>query len=125
MESNAAINDYLEDAKERAVAAHSKGNKLGGMYLAMIAGMWNHTARRQPNPTPFENENNDLYLAFLWGNDASADAMRSNEREMAIRKKIEERKMKMAKNKNKPLKNPYTTPSEGVKKESIWNKKLW
>lgn len=125
MDDQQAITEYLDDMKDRAVTAHGKGNKLGGMYLAMIAGMWNHTARRPIKPTPFDSENNDLYLSYVWGNDASADAMRSNEREMAIRKKIEEQKMKMAKNKNKPLKNPYTNLNEPVKKESFWNKKLW
>lgn len=87
--------------------------------------MWNHTARRPAKPSPFEAEHNDLYLAFLWGNDASADAMRSNEREMAIRKKIEEQRKKMAKNKSAPLKDPYTTSYDTTKKESVWSKKLW
>jgi hypothetical protein len=125
MDNNEAINEFLEDSKERAVAVHNKGNRFGGMYLSMIAGMWNHTLRRPEKPNPFEGESNDLYLSFIWGNQASADAMRSNEREMAIRKKIEEAKAKQAKTKVKEFKNPYSTPKDGVKKASFWNKKLW
>lgn len=45
MNPNETINNYLEDAKERACAAHAKGNRWGAMYLAMIAGMWNHNCR--------------------------------------------------------------------------------
>lgn len=119
-----AVTDYLEEMKERAVNAHDKGNRFGSIYLSMIAGMWNHTARRPIKPNPFENENNDLYLAYIWGNEASADAMRSNEREMALRKKIEEAKAKAGKIKNKTIANPYTN-APSAKKESIWNKKLW
>jgi hypothetical protein len=123
MDNNEAIKQYLEDCKERAVNVHEKGNRFGAMYLAMIAGMWNHTARQPIKPNPFENSNNDLYLAFIWGNDASADAMRSNEREMAIRKKIDEAKAKAAKTKlkAKPIENPY----KADEKKSIWNTKLW
>lgn len=120
------INDFLQTFKERAVDAHSRGNRFGGMYLAMIAGMWNHTLRRPEKSNLFESSDNDLFKSYYWGNEASAAAMSSNEQEMAIRKKIEENKAKLKKKVVAPvLKIPMSKDIPQDEKDSIWTKRLW
>lgn len=72
--SVATINAYLNGLKDQAEACLEKGNHAGAAYMAMICGMWTHTAHR-PITSPFRNENN---IDFIYGYRASEDAMRMN-----------------------------------------------
>lgn len=106
MDANQQLKDFLEIYKERAEDTYKKGNKHGGMYLAMIAGMWANTCRLPRVPNLFADGETELYMWYIYGHDANEDAIRSNEKEMALRKKMEENKAKNA-------------------KKSIWKGKLW
>lgn len=119
MDANQQLKDFLDAYKERAEDAYQRGNKYGGMYLAMIAGMWANTCRLPRDPNIFANSENELYMWYIYGHDANEDAIRSNEKEMELRKKMEEIKAKNAK-KNKDTKS--SSPSD---KKSIWKTNLW
>lgn len=91
------IRDILDTYKERAVDAYKNGNHLAGMYLACIAGMWANSWHYPEKPNLFENEEIELYKWYIYGHAANVEAIKSNEREMARRKKIQEERDKKQK----------------------------